>query len=129
LSNQRECTIDSITLMSSSRCQPNSSEKYTHCSSQAGLNLNIFGAISGVFSGRSRKVTDTAKDGSSKTTEHSSGEGAWKGAGHGTMNAVASGQADAKERHLKAESESVTASKQAKRVDHLGLGGLIEDTK
>ena len=45
------------------------------------------------------------------------------------MNAVAAGQAETKERRLKAESESVAASKEQKRVDHLGLGGLIEDSK
>ena len=59
---------------------------------QAGLNLNIFGAISGVFSGRSKKTTDIAKDGSSKSVEHSEGQGAYKGAAAGTMKAVAAGQ-------------------------------------
>jgi hypothetical protein len=60
---------------------------------QAGLNLNIFGVFSGVFYGRSKKTTDTAKDGSSKSVEHSEGQGAIKGAGTGTMKAVAAGQA------------------------------------
>lgn len=77
-------------------------------------------------------MTDTAKDGSSKSTEHREEQGAWKGAGHGTMNAVATGKADARERHLKAESESVAQKKEAKQVqqvDHLGLAGLLEDGK
>lgn len=130
MSGPHKPTLNQSTLRSVTEFPKHvTSETHTHCESQAGLNLNLFGAISGVFSGRSRKVTDTAKDGSSKTTEHSEGEGAFKGAGHGTMNAIAAGQAETKERHLKAESERVTASKEQKRVDHLGLGGLIEDSK
>jgi hypothetical protein len=46
-----------------------------------------------VFYSRSKKTTDTAKDGSSKSVEHSEGQGAFKGAGAGTMKAVAVGQA------------------------------------
>lgn len=42
---------------------------------QAGLNLNIFGALSGVFSGKSK--TETAKDGSS--VEHRDDKAAVKG--------------------------------------------------
>lgn len=48
------------------------------------------------------------------------------------MDAVATGKAEARERHLKAESESVKAvkaAKETKQVDHLGLGGLIEEGK
>ncbi|PSK54836.1 hypothetical protein B9Z65_3925 [Elsinoe australis] len=63
-------------------------EKETKASASAGLNLNIFGAISGVFSSKSRK--DTAADGSS--VEHREEQGRVKGAGHGNMQAAGQGQ-------------------------------------
>ena len=46
-----------------------------HANFQAGLNLNIFGALSGVFSGKSK--TETAADGSS--VEHRDDKAAMKG--------------------------------------------------
>lgn len=46
-----------------------------HANLQAGLNLNIFGALSGVFSGKSKK--ETAADGSS--VEHRDDKAAVKG--------------------------------------------------
>ncbi|KAF4550058.1 Hypothetical protein D9617_19g103640 [Elsinoe fawcettii] len=62
-------------------------EKETKASASAGLNLNIFGAVSGIFSSKSRK--DTAKDGSS--VEHREENGRIKGAGHGNMQAAGAG--------------------------------------
>ena len=46
-----------------------------------------------MFYGRKKKTTDVAKDGSSKSVEHSEEQSAFKGAGTGTMKAVAAGQA------------------------------------
>jgi hypothetical protein len=97
---------------------------------KAGLNLNIFGAISGVFGGRSRKTTDTAADGSSHSVEEKEGIGAFKGRGAGTMTAVAEGKADVSERRTKMVEAEVKqerkkgkkAVKEAQQVDHLGLG-------
>lgn len=45
------------------------------CTVKAGLNLNIFGAVAGVFSGKSKK--ETAADGSS--VEHRDDKAAVKG--------------------------------------------------
>ncbi|KAM0723529.1 hypothetical protein Q7P37_000516 [Cladosporium fusiforme] len=58
---------------------------------KAGLNLNIFGALSGVFSGKSTKTT--GKDGNS--VEKRDDKAAMKGAGAGNLTAV--GAADAEE--------------------------------
>jgi len=62
--------------------------------SQAGLNLNIFGALSGAFSGKSSK--EQAKDGSEverrEETSHI------KGVGMGNARAAAAANAEAKSR-------------------------------
>ncbi|KAM0707609.1 hypothetical protein Q7P35_004254 [Cladosporium inversicolor] len=68
-----------------------SREHTTKASASAGLNLNIFGAVAGVFSGKSKK--ETAADGSS--VEHRDDKAAIKGAGAGNLNAV--GAADFEE--------------------------------
>lgn len=47
-----------------------------------------------MFYGRRKKTTDVAKDGSSKSVEHSEEQSAFKGAGTGTMKAIATGQAE-----------------------------------
>ena len=59
---------------------------------QAGLNLNVFGAVSGMFSSKSKK--DTAADGSS--VEHRDERAAVKGAGAGNMSAVGAAQGQAR---------------------------------
>ncbi|KAF1984866.1 hypothetical protein K402DRAFT_395235 [Aulographum hederae CBS 113979] len=83
------------------------SEKKASASAQAGLNLNLFGAISGVFAGKSKKTTDTDANGKSHSVEDSQGVAHAKGAGGGTLNAIGSAKADSMERERKLEGESV----------------------
>jgi hypothetical protein len=91
-------------------------------SHQAGLNLNIFAAFSGVFSGRKKKTTDTAKDGSSHSVEHSEGHGKVRGYGTGTMNAIGAGEVKKKERLRIAEEVKAEEAKTIEsNVDHLGI--------
>jgi len=59
---------------------------------QAGLNLNVVGALSGAFSGKSDKKTE--KDGSS--VEHKEEQTHVKGAGAGNMNAHGAAATEAK---------------------------------
>lgn len=58
-----------------SRKYPRSQPRLTDFSQKAGLNLNIFGAVAGAFSGKSKK--ETAADGSS--VEHRDDKAAVKG--------------------------------------------------
>lgn len=44
-------------------------ERTARASGEAGLNLNLFGALSGAFSSKSKKTTHTNKDGSSHAVE------------------------------------------------------------
>jgi hypothetical protein len=46
-----------------------------HSTTKAGLNLNIFGALSGAFSFKSKKTTHTNADGSSEVVEEGEGRG------------------------------------------------------
>jgi hypothetical protein len=92
---------------------------------QGGLSLNIFGALSGVFSGKSKKTTDTAADGSSKSVERRRGTGHVDGAGGGTLSAVGQGTVQSQERYRMVE-EGMQAQEQGrktleKNVDHLGI--------
>jgi hypothetical protein len=67
-----------------------------------------------VFKGK--KTTDTNKDGSSHSVEHS--DGSWKGAGHGTLNAVGESESSVVERHR------IAAKQEQQRIekeDHLGI--------
>ena len=97
---------------------------------QAGLNLNLVGAISGAFSGKGKKTTDTKADGSSHSVEDTKGHGTMAGSGAGTLNAVGEGKANTHEKYRKTveadESESKSKgeskSKAVKQTDHLGLG-------
>jgi len=94
-------------------------------SAQAGLNLNIFAAVSGIFSGKSKKTTDTNADGSSHSVEHSKGAGKMHGAGHGVLNAVGKTDTEVRERHrITEEAVSQNERRNIETVDHLG----IEDT-
>ncbi|KAK0875980.1 hypothetical protein LTR87_010230 [Friedmanniomyces endolithicus] len=64
---------------------------------QAGINLNVFGALAGAFSGKSTK--ETAADGSS--VEYREDEGRVKGAGKGTLQAVGAAQGEEKGREVR----------------------------
>lgn len=71
---------------------------------QAGLNLNIFGAISGAFSGKSKKQQQ--KDGT--TTEDREEHAHIRGAGMGNASAAGAASAEAKARE---EREAILAKK------------------
>jgi len=94
-------------------------------SAQGGLSLNIFGAISGVFSGKSKKTTHTAADGSSRSVEDRHGTGHVDGAGGGTLSAVGEGMCQSQERYRMIEEgfqQQEQGQKQLERkVDHLGI--------
>jgi len=90
---------------------------------QAGLNLNLFGALSGVFSGKSDKMTDTKVDGSSCTEEKSQGVGKVRGEGGGSVNALAAAKADAGTREMRAVKGGEGGNGEGGGVDHLGLEG------
>lgn len=89
---------------------------------KAGLNLNIFAAVSGIFSGRSKKTTDTNADGSSHSVEHSKSAGKMRGSGHGVLNAVGKTDSEVKETHrITEEAMSQNERKNIETVDHLGI--------
>ncbi|KAK0286926.1 hypothetical protein LTR35_004395 [Friedmanniomyces endolithicus] len=66
-------------------------------SASAGINLNVFGALAGAFSGKSTK--ETAADGSS--VEYREDEGRVKGAGKGNLEAVGAAQGEEKGREVR----------------------------
>jgi hypothetical protein len=86
------------------------------------LNLNIFAAVTGVFSGKGKKTTDTMPDGSSHSEEEHTGKGKMRGAGAGTLNAVENSNSEFRERHRL--TDEVTAAEKdthVAKVDHLGI--------
>jgi hypothetical protein len=90
------------------------------------LNLNIFAAVSGIFSGKGKKTTDTKADGSSHSVEHTRGAGKMHGSGAGTLNAIGKGESEYRERHrLTDEAVATDQKQQLQGIDHLG----IEDSK
>ncbi|KAL1584144.1 hypothetical protein WHR41_07247 [Cladosporium halotolerans] len=76
-------------------------EESAKASASAGLNLNIFGALSGVFSGKSTK--ETAADGSS--VEHRDDKAAMKGAGKGNLSAAGAAAASDNKKSQRAQIE------------------------
>jgi hypothetical protein len=110
---------------------------------QAGLNLNIFGALSGAFSSKQKKTTHQNADGSSTTTEDKHDKGTCSSrllslrypltAQPGMANAVAGGRGsafaagNAQQSSLKAKESGVgqesKQGKSVKQVDHLGIEG------
>lgn len=97
---------------------------------QGGLNLNIFGALSGAFSGKRKTTKNTNADGSSIEVVDEEGQGHARGAGAANMNAYGAAQAQADERRSKqqgAEQKKLAGSskqqKQVQQVDHLGIEG------
>jgi hypothetical protein len=78
---------------------------------QAGLNLNLLGALSGAFGSKSKKTTSNAADGSSLSTEERA-ECA-QASGQAAANAAAFGTANANSGRRK--------MKEVQGVDHLGI--------
>ncbi|EON69289.1 hypothetical protein W97_08449 [Coniosporium apollinis CBS 100218] len=83
-------------------------ESHASAQAQAGLNLNILGALSGALSSRSKRTSETHDDGSSASTEESAHAARANGVGAGNFSAVGSGKAEAGQRRMK-------------EVDHLGI--------
>ncbi|EOD52504.1 membrane protein [Neofusicoccum parvum] len=118
-----------------SQPQVEAREQYASAEAKAGLNLNIFAALSGSMFQRSKKTTDTAADGSSRTVEHTDTAAQAKGAGHGNLSAVGSAKAESRDRAVgngaieavgesqkKIKGAKKQQQKQVEEVDHLGIG-------
>ncbi|KAK5166902.1 uncharacterized protein LTR77_007631 [Saxophila tyrrhenica] len=86
--------------------QPFQSFEHSAYSQQAGLNLNVFGALSGAFSSKSTKETEA--DGSSKEVRQEQVSGS--GAGAGNLNANAAASAEDKGRQMRAAIQEKNAS-------------------
>ncbi|PSN75069.1 hypothetical protein BS50DRAFT_567811 [Corynespora cassiicola Philippines] len=103
-------------------------EHHANAGASAGLNLNIFGALSGAFSSKSKKTTHRNKDGSSHEVEDRYEQGVANAAAHGNGTAYAQGEANEMARKTKgreigqAQGQSVKKLEE-KRVDHLGIEG------
>ncbi|KAH8636873.1 hypothetical protein IG631_08708 [Alternaria alternata] len=103
-------------------------EHHASANASAGLNLNIFGALSGAFSSKQKKTTHQNADGSSTTTEdkHDKAQpGMANAAAGGRGSAFAAG--NAQQSSLKAKESGVgqesKQGKSVKQVDHLGIEG------
>ncbi|KAK8157626.1 hypothetical protein IWX90DRAFT_21350 [Phyllosticta citrichinensis] len=118
-------------------------EQYASAEAKAGLNLNIFAALSGSMFSRSKKTTDTRPDGSSRSVETTDTAAQAQGRGAANMQAVAEARSDAGKRYAKGQEaiensgdagptkkrieEAKTKKKQkqvqAQQMDHLGIEG------
>ncbi|KAI4660788.1 uncharacterized protein J4E79_005356 [Alternaria viburni] len=100
-------------------------EHHASANASAGLNLNLFGALSGAFSSKQKKTTHQNADGSSTTEEDKHDKGSASAAVGGRGSAYAAG--NAQQSSLKAkESGMAQEQKQGKKVekvDHLGIEG------
>ncbi|KAL1801291.1 hypothetical protein ACET3X_001633 [Alternaria dauci] len=100
-------------------------EHHASANASAGLNLNIFGALSGAFSSKQKKTTHQNADGSSTTTEDRHDKGMANAAAGGRGSAFAA--ANAQQSSLKAKESGVgqesKQGKSVKQVDHLGIEG------
>ncbi|OAL52530.1 hypothetical protein IQ07DRAFT_585699 [Pyrenochaeta sp. DS3sAY3a] len=104
-------------------------EHHAKADASAGLNLNLFGALSGALSSKSKKTTHHNADGSSISVEDRHDQAGANALASGRANAYAAGAA---EQHSLASSERgagqhATQTKAVKgkeeRVDHLGIEG------
>ena len=94
--------------------------------SQAGLKLNIFGSLTGVFAGRRRKVTEQSASGTLQSIEHEQTAGWIQGDATGTMEAEAQTTTTVKERHRLTDEKREVRQKKLETVDHLGIEGPAE---
>lgn len=109
---------------------------------QAGLNLNIFAALSGSMFSRSKKTTDTRPDGSSRSVETTDTAAQAQGRGAANMQAIAEARSDAGKRYAKGQEAIENSGEQTGRIkekqkknskaiekrqemqmDHLGIEG------
>ncbi|KAJ4988247.1 hypothetical protein SVAN01_06182 [Stagonosporopsis vannaccii] len=103
-------------------------EHHAKASASGGLNLNLFGALSGALSSRSTKTTTTGRDGASTSVEDRHDQAHANALAGGRANAHAA--AEAEEGGRTTRSQAVTSSaaqgkavSASKRVDHLGIEG------
>ncbi|KAL1596922.1 hypothetical protein SLS59_007665 [Nothophoma quercina] len=101
-------------------------EHHAKASASGGLNLNIFGALSGALSSKSKKTTHTNADGSSTSVEDRHDKAAANGIAHGQGNAYAAADAEeggkkTKSREIAQSAEQGRAVSASKKVDHLGI--------
>ncbi|KAL5414282.1 hypothetical protein PMIN06_009375 [Paraphaeosphaeria minitans] len=102
-------------------------EHKSSANASAGLNLNLFGALSGAMSSAKRKETHTAPNGSSHTVEDTHDKAAAAGHAAGQGSAFAKGSAQDGAKHEKRREVAQTqeqgklVSGQRQRVDHLGI--------
>ncbi|KAF2239670.1 hypothetical protein EV356DRAFT_499866 [Viridothelium virens] len=93
------------------------SEQTASASAKAGVNLNLFAAVSGIFGSKTQK--ETKPDGSS--TENTQSAGRVKGAGVGNMSAVGEANAQTTDRRLRANAAPQAVEAQSQQA--------IEDRK
>ncbi|KAH7397339.1 hypothetical protein BKA66DRAFT_437906 [Pyrenochaeta sp. MPI-SDFR-AT-0127] len=103
-------------------------EHHASANASAGLNLNLFGALSGAFSSITKKTTHKNADGSSISVEDKHEQGVAKAIAQGQGNAYAAGNAQehslkANERIVGQEASQAKKVEGKKQVDHLGLEG------
>ncbi|KAF1976924.1 hypothetical protein BU23DRAFT_15586 [Bimuria novae-zelandiae CBS 107.79] len=98
---------------------------YLTTSEQAGLNLNLFAALSGAFTSTKRKETHTAPDGSKHSIEDTHDKASGHAAGTGTAYAQGATHDSAKREKAReigqARSQGKIKASQTHRVDHLGI--------
>ncbi|KAJ4349586.1 palmitoyltransferase swf1 [Didymosphaeria variabile] len=104
-------------------------EHKSSANASAGLNLNLFGALSGALSSTKRKETTNKPDGSKHTIEDSHDKAAASGYAAGQGNAFAQGNTQDGGKHEKRreigqkqeQGKIVAGQKQSHKVDHLGI--------
>jgi len=101
-------------------------EHHAKASASGGLNLNLFGALSGALSSTSKKTTHNNADGSSTSVEDRHDQAAAKGAAaaNASAHAAASAEQGGKESRSREVAQSASQAQAAsahKRVDHLGI--------
>jgi len=74
-------------------------EYEANASAKAGLSLNVFSAFSGIFSGKSKKTTDTDADGKEHSKEHRQESGKYKKATDMSLKTQNEAQSSTKQRH------------------------------
>jgi hypothetical protein len=79
------------------------------------LNLNLAAVVSGIFSGKKNKKTDTDSDGVSHSVERSKGRGYVEGSGVATLNAIGTGETSVTERQRR------TLEGTQEQIDHIGF--------
>ncbi|KAG9197154.1 hypothetical protein G6514_002230 [Epicoccum nigrum] len=102
-------------------------EHHAKASASGGLNLNLFGALSGALSSKSKKTTHTSADGSTTSVEDRHDQAAANGVAGGNASAHAAASAEQGGKKTRSSEAAQCASSQAKaasaakRVDHLGI--------